>query len=518
MKITQYLTLASEVHPSALATIDIKSNRSQTWSELEDRVARLAGSFQSAGLNRNDRVAILARNSDVHLEYYFATIWAGGIFVPINYRLKPREMGPVLKNCGAEILIIDDYSYSKLGEILENSPVIKTIIYTGRNDAPEKLIDHESFLNSGEPVPDADRFGEDVAMIIYTGGTTGQPKGVMLTHNNVISNSQSALKILNDDKPWVYMHSAPMYHIADCQWNAGVTMTGGTHVFLEKFEPEKVLKTIDRYKVTHTALVPTMIKILCDVSDINSYDLSSLRKINFGGSPISSELIKKARDSFPTCEFIQGYGLTETSPNISMLPDRCNTLENPKIESAGRPVPGMSVKIVDKNGNEVPRGKIGEIITKGPHVMAGYWNQPKETERAIRNGWFHTGDLGYVDQNGFIFIVDRLKDMIITGGENVYSTEVETVFEKMDGVDSCAVIGIPDKKWGEAVHAIVVPKKNAELSEENVRSHCRKYLADYKCPKSVEIRWEPLPVSGPGKVLKRELRKSFWPDGKRQVN
>jgi long-chain acyl-CoA synthetase len=355
-------------------------------------------------------------------------------------------------------------------------------------------------------------------MIIYTGGTTGQPKGAMLTHKNIISNSRTALKILNDDDPWIYLHAAPMYHIADCQWNLGVTMAKGTHVFLDKFDPEEVAKTIDRYNITHTATVPTMIKMLCDLPDINSYDLSSLRKINFGGSPISPDLILRAKSTFPKCEFIQGYGLTETSPNISMLPDLYYTPGNPKIKSTGRPVPGMSVKIVAENGDDVPCGTIGEITTKGPHVMASYWNNHNETKDTIRNGWLHTGDLGYMDQDGFIFIVDRLKDMIITGGENVYSTEVETVINKLDEVDFCAVIGIPDEIWGEAVHAIVALKSDQELTEKQVISHCRKYIADYKCPKSVEIRPKPLPMSGPGKILKRELRKAFWADGGRQVN
>lgn len=295
-------------------------------------------------------------------------------------------------------------------------------------------------------------------------------------------------------------------------------MIAGTHLFLEKFEPDQVLSIINRYKITHTALVPTMIKMLCDVLDINSHDLSSLRIINFGGSPISPELIQRARKTFPECKFIQGYGLTETSPNISMLPDRYNSVGDPKIESAGKPVPGMSVKIVDENSEELTRGKIGEIITKGPHVMAGYWNNPKETEKTIRNAWLHTGDLGYMDEDRFIYIVDRLKDMIITGGENVYSTEVETVIEKLDEVDSCSVIGIPDEKWGEAVHAIVVPKEYGNLTEYDIKTHCRKVIADYKCPKSVEIRREPMPTNGPGKILKRKLRKPFWADGERQVN
>ncbi|MDZ7717671.1 MAG: long-chain fatty acid--CoA ligase [Balneolaceae bacterium] len=518
MQITQYLKQAVQIHPLRLATIDIKNNRRQTWLEFGTRVTKLAGALQSFGVKTGDRVAILTINSDVHLEYYFATIWTGGISVPLNTRLASNEIWHILDDCGAKFLIVDDSTYPTLHGNLENSSSITHTIFAGAGKSPDGLVAHETFLQSSNPVPGKDCGDEDIAMITYTGGTTGQPKGAMLTHNNIIHNSRSALAILDDDEPWTYLHAAPMYHIADCQWNTGVTMAGGTHVFLDKFDPEDVLTAIDRFKITHTALVPTMIKMLCDLSDIDSFDLSSLRKINFGGSPISPELIKKARQKFPQCEFIQGYGLTETSPNISMLPDKYNRPGNPKIESAGRPVPGMDVMIIDENGDEVPRGIIGEIITKGPHVMAGYWNDSEETERVLRNGWLHTGDLGYMDEDGFIFVVDRLKDMIITGGENVYSTEVEQVIEKLDGVEVCAVIGIPDEKWGEAVYAIVLPKINQKLSEEEIKSHCRQYLAHYKCPKSIEIRYEPLPVSGPGKILKRKLRKPFWPKDGRQVN
>lgn len=510
---TQFLKRAVQINPSGLADIDVKSGRKKTWQDFAKRIAKLAGALESLGLQPGDRVAVLARNSDVHLEYYFATMWAGGIFVPLNTRLTSHEIGRLLDNCGAEILIVDDHTCSSLDESLKT----KHIIFAGNDDNFKGVIEHESFLKSGKPANDINRRGGEIAMIIYTGGTTGQPKGAMLTHNNIIRNSRTALEFLNDDEPWRYLHAAPMYHIADCQWNLGVTMVVGTHIFLDKFDPEEVLTVIDDFKITHTALVPTMIKMLCDVPNIGSYDLSSLRKINFGGSPISLELIQRARQTFSGCEFIQGYGLTETSPNISMLPDHYNTPGNPKIESAGRPVPGMSVKIVDKNSDELPLGTIGEIITKGPHVMAGYWNDPAETNKTIRNGWLHTGDLGTMDEDGFIFIVDRLKDMIITGGENVYSREVEKVIEELDRVETCAVIGIPDKIWGEAVYAIVV-LKNQEISEQEIIKHCREFLADYKCPKQVEIRLKTLPMSGPGKILKRELRKPFWPDDARQVS
>jgi long-chain acyl-CoA synthetase len=324
-----------------------------------------------------------------------------------------------------------------------------------------------------------------------------------------------------DGEPWTYLHTAPMFHIADNQWNTGITMQAGTHVFTKRFVPAEMLKLISQHQITHTALVPTMINMLCQVPGVESYDVSSLRKINFGGSSIAPAVIRQARQVFPNCQFIQGYGQTETSPNVSMLLDKYNTDEGPyagKIESAGQPVFAMEVRIVDFDDQELPIGSVGEITTRGPHVMRGYWNQPEETAVALRGGWMHTGDVGYVDKDGFIFIVDRLKDMIISGGENVYSTEVEHVIYQHTAVAECAVIGIPHEKWGEAVHAIVLPKQGAVLTEEEIMNHCRQHIAGYKCPRSVEIRHDPMPMSGAGKILKKILRAPYWGEQNRQIN
>lgn len=519
MQITQGLKRAVQVNSEGIATID--GNRQRTWSEFYTRVTKLAGALLSLGLNQDDRVAMLAMNSDYYLEYFFATIWAGGIFVPINTRLAPREISEILNDCGAGILIVDDKNLHNLNKILEQTSAFKHLIFAGEGEAPDKLITPESFLTSTEPVPDKNRGGDDIATIMYTGGTTGVPKGVMLTHTNAISNALSSLAMMHDGEPWTYLHIAPMYHIADSQWNSGITIIAGTHVFVKKFEPEEMLRLIGRHQISHIALVPTMINMLCNVPEVESYNVSSLRKINFGGSSIAPTVIRRARKVFPNCEFIQGYGQTETSPNISMLLDKYNTDEGPyagKIESAGQSVFAMEVRIVDENDHELPRGEVGEITTRGPHVMAGYWNKLKETKEALRGGWMHTGDMGYMDGEGFIFIVDRLKDVIITGGENVYSTEVENAIHLHSGVKSCAVIGIPNEKWGEGIHAIVVPKKGVILTEEEIINHCRDLIAHYKCPASVDIRTGLLPMSGPGKILKKELRRPFWPEKGRQVN
>lgn len=519
MYITQALKRAVQVNGRGLATID--GERQTTWQEFADHVTRLAGALISLGLEPEDRVAMLALNSDRHLAYYFATIWAGGIFVPLNTRLAAPELGHILTDAGARILVVDEAAQPQLAAILSHTGTPQQVIFAGNGAALPDLFHHDTLVDAATPVADAGRGGDDVAMICYTGGTTGKAKGVMLTHSNAVSNALSSIAIMYDGEPWTYLHTAPMFHIADNQWNTGVTIQAGTHVFTQKFNPAEMLANIGRYHITHTALVPTMINMLCLVPNAADYDVSSLRKVNFGGSSIAPTVIRRARKLFPDCQFIQGYGQTETSPNISMLLDKYNTDEGPyagKIESAGQPVFAMAVKIVDENDEEVPAGTAGEIVTRGPHVMAGYWNQPEETAVALRGGWMHTGDVGYLDEDGFIFIVDRLKDVIISGGENVYSTEVEHVIYQHPAVAHCAVIGIPHEKWGESVHAIVVAKDGFNLSPDEVINHCRQYIAGYKCPRSVEIRTEPLPMSGAGKILKKILRQPFWSEEGRQIN
>lgn len=519
MNITQGLKRAVQVNGGGIATID--GERQHTWREFYDRVSRLAGALLDLGLKPEDRVAMLALNSDRHLEFYFATIWAGGIFVPLNTRLAPPELAAILADAGAQTLVVDDALYPQLPKIFNHTPRPPHVIFAGDGIAPPDMLAHDSLLGASTPVSDAGRGGDDVATIIYTGGTTGLPKGVMLSHRNAVSNALSSLAIMHDGKPWTFLHTAPMFHIADSQWNTGITMLAGTHVFTKKFVPEEMLELIGRHQITHSALVPTMVNMLCNVPGAADYDVSSLRKVNFGGSSIAPAVIRRARALFPTCQFIQGYGQTETAPNISMLLDQYVTDEGPyagKIESAGQAVFAMEIRIVDIDDEEVPAGTIGEIATRGPHVMVGYWNKPKETAHALRGGWMHTGDIGYLDEDGFLTIVDRLKDMIVSGGENVYSTEVEHIIHQHPLVADCAVIGIPHEKWGEAVHAIVIPKADSALTDREIIDYCHKHIGAFKCPRSVEIRYEPLPMTGAGKILKKALRAPYWANKERQIS
>ena len=519
MYITQALKRAVQVNGDGIATIDGK--RRHTWAEFVDRVARLAGALLELGLEPEDRIAMWAANSDRHLEYYFASIWAGGIFVPLNTRLAPPEVAGILQDATPKFLIVDEALEGELPAVLTHADPPAHTIFAGEGKSENEFPEHETLIEASSPAADANRGGDDTAAIYYTSGTTGQFKGVMLSHNNTISNAMSALAIMYDQEPWTFLHVAPMFHIADSQWNTGVTIHAGTHVFTRKFQPEEMLQLISQQQITHTALVPTMINMLCNDPKVDNYDVLSLRKVNFGGSPIAPSVIRQARELFPNCEFIQGYGQTETAPNISMLLDRYNTDEGPyagKIESAGQAVFPMEIRIVGPEDEVLPTGEIGEITTRGPHVMRGYWKKPKETEEALRGGWMHTGDIGYLDKDGFLFVVDRARDMIISGGENVYSTEVEHVIYQHPAVAECAVIGIPDKKWGEAIHAIIIPKEGQDITDQAIIDHCRLHIAGYKCPRSIEIRREPLPKSGAGKVLKKLLREPYWSDSGREIN
>lgn len=520
MYITQGLKRAVQINGGGMATID--GAREHTWAQFTERVAKLAGALKHLGLTEGGRVAILSLNSDRYLEYFFGVPWAGGVVVPLNIRLAPPELIYMLNDSGTEILIVDDVFKAMLPAFQGQLNTVRQVIHAGEGDAPEGTVDYEACLARSDAIPDADRGGADVAGIFYTGGTTGLAKGVTLTHDNIMSNAMNALAVLDTTGDhWRYLHAAPMFHIADGSTNCTVTMLGSTHVFIPKFEPEATLAAIEAHRVTHTVLVPTMVGMLIQLPGVERYDLSSLEIIYYGASPMPAAVLAKAMEVFPACEFVQGYGMTETSPVISILGGKHHTFEGPnagRIASGGQPVPSIEVRIVDEEDREVPRGTVGEIVTRGPHVMKGYWNKPEETARALRNGWMHTGDAGYMDEDGFIYIVDRVKDMIITGGENVYSVEVEDAIHQHPAIAMCAVFGIPNDEWGEAVHAVVVPNEDQTLTAEELIAHCKERIAHYKCPVSVEVRAEPLPLSGAGKVLKRDLRAPFWEGQSRQVH
>ena len=505
--LTSTIKRAVQVNRNGVATID--GERKRTWTQVHDRVVRAAAMLKALGVEAGDRVAVLALNGDRQFELHFAIPWAGGALVPINTRLSPGEIQYVLEDSGARILFVDDAN----APILDSMPdTVARVTVVSLGDMPRTGMEHyETLIADASPVEDVARHGDDLAGIFYTGGSTGKSKGVMLSHDNLLVNALNALIMFNYDQSTVYLHAAPMFHLTDGMATYSITMAGGTHVFVPRFDPHAALETISKNKVTHVALVPTMVEMAVRQAEKGSYDISCLKQIAFGASPMPDATLQRTIKIWPHVLMCHGWGLTELSPIGTNLPPeyRRPAVAGERLKSCGKPAMGLELRIVDENDKEVPNGTVGEIVIRGPTVMMGYWNKPEETAVALRGGWLHTGDAGYIDDEGFVYIVDRLKDMIITGGENVYSPEVESAISQMPGVAGVAVIGVPHETWGEAVHAVIVTEPGVTLEAEAVIAHCKKKIAPYKSPRSVEFRTEPLPLSGAGKIFKRLLREEF---------
>ncbi|WP_370305458.1 long-chain-fatty-acid--CoA ligase [Sinimarinibacterium flocculans] len=516
MFITQTLRRAVQINASGTATVF--GERRRTWTQFQERVARLAGALKELNVGRADRVAILSLNSDRYLEYFYGVAWAGAASNPVNIRLAPPEIAYTLDDSRSGVLFLDDAFSKMLPALRPLLTAVRHVIFIGDGPCPEGCIDYEQLLAQSAPVPDANAGGSDLAGLFYTGGTTGKSKGVMLSHDNIVYNALNVLPALGYDDRSVYLHAAPMFHLADMASTFAVTMAAGTHVAVPRFDVDGVLEAIAKYRVTHSILVPTMINLLVNSGRIADYDLSSFRRLMYGASPMPEAVLKKAMALLPGVELAQGYGQTEAAPVITFLEPRFHVEGGAKLTSAGRPAYGVEVMIVDPEDRELPRGQVGEICARGLNVMQGYWGLNEQTAQTLRNGWLHTGDIGYMDEDGFVFIVDRAKDMIISGGENVFSVEVEGAIYQHPGVQECAVIGVPSEQWGEAVHAVVVPKPGVSLTAEQIIEHCRQRIAGYKLPRSVSFRSEPLPVSGAGKILKTEVRKPYWEGRGRQVS
>jgi len=518
MNITHGLRRAQQINAGGIATIC--GGRRRTWRDVGDRVARLAGAIRKLGIGAGERVAVLMLNQDRYLESYLGIAWAGAVIVPLNIRWSVAEIEDALRDCGAAALVVDR-TFGTAGARLADAIGHLRLIYAGDDAAPPGMDGYEALIASSEPVPDAMRDAEDLAGIFYTGGTTGRSKGVMLSHRNLMANAFNFLAEGLFASDCVYLHAAPMFHLANGAAMYSLLLSGGVNVTVEAFTPTAVFDAIERHGVTDTLLVPTMIQMLADHPDVGSRDLASLQRITYGASPISEALLDRATAAFPRVRFVQAYGMSELSPLATVLHAREHTGEGRakgRHRSGGRATFGAEIRIVDPSDRPLPPRSVGEICVRGDMVMMGYWNRPEETAKALVDGWMHTGDGGYMDEDGFVYIVDRVKDMIISGGENVYSVEVENVVARHPAVAQCAVIGIPSEKWGETVHAVIQCKPGAAVDPADIMAYCKERIAGYKCPTSVEIRDEPLPMSGAGKILKRELRRPFWEGRDRRVS
>lgn len=518
MYLTQGLKRTLQQNPNGIATIC--AGREHSFRELGNRVAKFAGALRQLGMQPGDRVAMLSLNSDRYLEYFLGTWWAGGVVNAANTRWSAAEIIYSLKDSGSSLILVDDAFKQMAATFPGQIPSLRAMIYTGNGATPEGMRSYEELLAQADPIEDACGTGNDLAGIFYTGGTTGTPKGVMLSQANLWSSGMSFLAENIVPSGSVFLHAAPMFHLANGAMMTAQLLRGGRHVFIPGFAPVAVLEAIKTHKVTDMLLVPTMIQMLVDHPTFKDYDTSSVCRMLYGASPIAEAVLGRAMAAFPKTNFFHAYGMTELSPLATLLPSWYHTPEGRKtgkLRSVGRASYCVEAKIVDTEGNEVPRGTVGEVAVRGPNVMLGYWNKPKETAAAVRNGWMHTGDGATMDDDGFIYIVDRIKDMIITGGENVYSAEVENAIAQHPAVATAAVIGIPNDRWGEMVHAVVILKSGATVTADALIAHCKTLIAGYKCPRSIEFR-EQLPLSGAGKVLKTVLREPFWKGRARAVS
>jgi acyl-CoA synthetase (AMP-forming)/AMP-acid ligase II len=516
MHLTQPLHKGLRERPRA--TVLVCGIRRLSFERFVDRVARLAGALLQLGLQPGDRVGMLALNSDRYVEYLYATWWAGGVVNPVNVRWNPKEVAYSLDDCDTRILIVDDHFKAMAGDLKTLSHSLQTLLHAGDGDAPG-MLDYETLLAKAHPVHDAMRSGTDLAAVMYTGGTTGLPKGVMLTHANLCINALSAIAAATRPPEAIGINTAPMFHVGGTTLAIQLMMRLCKQIVLPAFDEVAVLEAIQNEGGNETFLVPTMIKRLIEHPRFAEYDVSRLAMVLYGAAPIDASLLARAMKALPGADFCQVYGMTELAPVVTALPawhHRQPELAD-KLRSAGRPVHVAEVRIVDNEGQQLPNGTPGEITVRGPIVMAGYWGKPQQTADAVRDGWMHTGDGGYIDDDGYVHVVDRIKDMIVTGGENVYSAEVENVIAQLPQVSMCAVIGIPDDEWGERVHAMIVLRPGQDLAADEVIAFCRERIAVYKCPRSVEFRRE-MPLSPAGKLLKYALREPHWKGRARKVN
>jgi acyl-CoA synthetase (AMP-forming)/AMP-acid ligase II len=515
MQITQSLHRAVQAVPHEVCTVF--GERKRTFAEVADRVARFAGALQQLGVGDGERVGIYALNSDRYHEVLLAVPWAGGVVNPVNVRWSPAEVAYSLVDCQTEILLVDDAFIGTIAEVREKAPALRTVIHMGEHEAPEGVLDYEELISGTEPVEDVRRRDRDLYGIYYTGGTTGAPKGVMLDHRAMLTSAMgSSISAGTVALRGVLLHAAPMFHLADGAAGNQANLTLSTHVMVPSFTPAGVIEAIQEHGVTNLFLVPTMIQMLLDAPESASADFSTVEQVLYGASPMSETLLRRAQDVFANAGFIQAYGMTELAPVATVMSPADHG--RPELaRSCGRAAAHSEVRVVDPDDTELPPGDVGEIVARGDHVMQGYWNKPEETEAALRGGWMHTGDMGYMNEDGYFFLVDRLKDMIITGGENVYSVEVENVLAKIPQVESVAVVGAPDEEWGERVHAFVILREGETLTLEEVQAFCKEHIANYKIPRSMEIV-PVFPLSGAGKILKRDLRKELWDDAGRSVN
>ena len=488
-----------------------------TYAEHVDRVLRLSDALHGElGLSRHEHFAVMALNSHEFLELYHASFLGAGIVNPLNLRLATAELEFILRDSETKVCFADA-AFAPLVDAVRKEAGVERVVLVGEGDVPHD-VRYEELVGAGQAVVPAEPEEDDPVVLMYTGGTTGLPKGVLLDQRAEMLNMYHVALRWGLDENFVYLHQTPMFHAASMGGILGIPACGGSSTFVSMFEPKAVLEAIEAHSVTMTVMVPTMIAMLLAHPDFEPERMRSLEVLTYGASPMPGALLDRLLELFPDLDVYQGYGMTESSAVLTSLTPEDHRAGGERLRSAGRPLAGVVLSIRDGDGNAVPTGDTGEVCARAGNFMREYWKRPDETAEAFRGGWYHTGDAGYLDERGYLYLVDRVKDMIVTGGENVYSAEVENALASHPAVAEVAVIGIPHDVWGEAVHAIVVLKANAVATAEDLIAHARERIAGFKVPKSVAFRNDPLPLSGALKVLKRDLRAPYWEGKERGVH
>ena len=501
---------------------------SATFGEHADRTMRLCSALGGElGVGRSDRFAVMALNCHEYVELYHAAYLGAGVINPLNLRLAGKELDYIVRDSGTEVAFVDKTFAPLFAQAMtlagDDCTVRRTVLIGGPDDNTNTPYDlrYEELIAASDPVLPDEPEETDPVVLMYTGGTTGLPKGVLCNQRAEILNTYHAAMKFPQLSEGTALLQTPIFHAASMVAVIATQTMGGKFVLMPMFDPGAAIALIEKYQVTTTTMVPTMIHMMMSHPDFAPEKLASVRNLAYGASPMPAALLDRLLTLFPDMEIGQGYGMTESSSILTVLDTEDHKIGGDRLRSVGRAVPGVVLSIQDEDGNILPSGEVGEVCAKGGNFMTEYWNKPEATEEAFQGGWYHTGDAGYLDGEGYLFLVDRVKDMIVSGGENVYSAEVESAISTHPVVGQVAVIGIPHEVWGEQVHAIVVPKEGADVdegTEASIISHARESIAGYKVPKSVEFRAEPLPLSGAMKVLKRELRAPYWEGKERGIN
>ena len=497
-----------------------------TYAAHVDRVLRLSHVIaHDLRLARDDRFAVLAMNGHEFIELYHAALFGAGIINPLNIRFSPAELAYVLADSGTSVVFTDpvfgtlvDQARRTQGAKVDRIVVIGGSEGDGFTGQVEGTVSYEELLASAEPTAPREPREDDPAVLMYTGGTTGLPKGALLSQRaEVLNVYHVGLEIgLPDERRFLFQ--SPMFHAAVVAGVVGVPASGATSVSVPIFDPGLVLHTIEAQQIDTTMVVPIMLSWLEQHAEFSPERLRSLRQLVYGAAPISTSLLEHWLEMLPWCDFYQGYGMTEAASVLTMLGPEEHRRGGAALGAAGKPVFGVELRITDSLGHEVASGESGEVCARGGNFMREYWRKPTETHEVLRDGWYRTGDVGYIEADGLLHLNDRVKDMIVTGGENVYSTEVERALSSHPAVQDVAVIGVPSDVWGEAVHAVVVLREGMRATAEDIISHARRLLSGFKVPKSVEFHDGPLPTSGALKPLKRELRRPYWEGRQRKVS